>query len=126
MSDRILLRDIRFYGHHGVTEEERALGQWYSVDVDLGMDLSVAGRSDDLAQTVDYADVSRHVIEVGTTRRFALIEALAETIGAMALDRYPIERVRVRVTKTPPADVVSRLAPAGELGFSAAEIERTR
>ncbi len=126
MADRIVLRDIRFHGHHGVSPEEREVGQSYSVDLDLEMDLSAAGRSDDLVHTVDYADASRQVIELGTTRRFCLIEALAETIASTALERYPIHRVRVHVVKTAPAHVLSELAPHGSLGYSAVEIERTR
>ena len=126
MADRILLRDIRFHGHHGVSADEREIGQWYSVDVDLEMDLSAAGGSDDLVHTVDYADASRQVVELGTTRRFCLIEALAETIATTALERYEIDRVRVRVVKTAPAHVLSDLAPHGSLGYSAVEIERTR
>ena len=126
MPDRIILRDIRFHGHHGVTKSEREVGQWYSVDVELVRDLSMAGQSDDLEHTVDYADVSLRVVEIGTSDRFCLIEALAETIGKMALDRYPVERVKVRVVKTPPADVVRLLAPRGSLAYSAVEIERSR
>ena len=33
--DRLLLEDVRFYGHHGVTPAEQALGVWFSVDVEL-------------------------------------------------------------------------------------------
>ena len=47
-SDEILLEGMRFYAYHGVNPEERALGQRFTVDVVLAVDLRRAGRSDDL------------------------------------------------------------------------------
>jgi len=126
VSDRILLHGIRFHGHHGVTEDERTVGQWYSVDLELHLDLSAAGRTDDLERTVDYASVSGDVSALGTDRSFSLIEALAETIAEMTLRAYPVERVLVRVTKRPPPDVVASLAPRGTLDAAAVQIERSR
>ena len=76
--DRILLREIRFFGNHGATREEQDVGQWYAVDMDLFLDLGHAGRTDDLSKTVDYGEVCRTVMEIGSGRRFRLIEALAE------------------------------------------------
>ena len=55
--DRILLREIRFFGNHGATREEQDVGQWYAVDMDLFLDLGHAGRTDDLSKTVDYGEV---------------------------------------------------------------------
>ena len=54
--DKISLHRMMFYGYHGVFPEERKLGQRFIVDVDLYLDLQPAGRSDDLAQTIHYAE----------------------------------------------------------------------
>jgi dihydroneopterin aldolase len=126
VADRVSLHDIRFHGHHGCSPEEQELGQWYSVDVVLRMDLAPAGRSDDLTQAADYSDICRRVVEIGTSQRFALIEALAEAISNTVLHCFPAEGVVVRVRKRPPPDVVAELAPCGALDHVEVEIERSR
>jgi dihydroneopterin aldolase/2-amino-4-hydroxy-6-hydroxymethyldihydropteridine diphosphokinase len=90
---------MRFFGYHGVLPEERDRGQEFVVDVDLQADLGPAGRTDDLAATVDYRRVYELVREVveGPPRR--LLEAVAEAVAARLLDLEPVEAVRVRVRK---------------------------
>lgn len=115
--DKVIVQGIRFYGHHGVEEAERELGQHFEVDVELSLDLLPAGRSDDLKVTVDYAEVHRLVVEIGTKERFQLLEAMAERIAQAILERFPVEEVRVRARKpSPPLQ--------GELGYVGVEILR--
>lgn len=99
MTDRIVLANMRFQGHHGVSDEERASAQPFEVDVELPRDLRVPGRTDDLATTIDYSlvfDVCRAVVE---TRRFRLLEAIAETIAQELLALFDLDEVVVRVRK---------------------------
>ena len=49
-SDILFVEDIRFYGHHGVTSAQQEVGAWFSVDVELALDLTPAALSDDLEQ----------------------------------------------------------------------------
>ena len=100
--DKIILKGIRFHGYHGVVEAERQLGQKYEIDLELMAELSVAGKTDDLAHTINYAEVVQLVIEIGTQQSFQLFEALAETIAATILARFQIEEVRVAVKKLSP------------------------
>jgi len=101
-SDKIFISGIGFYGHHGAREEEQILGQHFLVDVELSLDLRPAGAADDLALTVDYADVVKRVTAIGRTRRFRLLEALAEAIASDLLEQREIQEVRVRVVKPAP------------------------
>ena len=101
-TDKIFISGISFYGHHGVSEEERILGQRFLVDVELTLDLGPAGVSDDLTQTVDYADVVKRVAAIGRTRRFRLLEALAEATAMDLLELKKVREVRVRVVKCAP------------------------
>jgi dihydroneopterin aldolase len=100
--DRILLHGIRFFGYHGVYEEERRLGQHFLVDVALELDLSAAGETDDLSRGVDYGQVLETVLEIGEGEPVALLEALAARIASGVLGRFPIQRITVRVTKPSP------------------------
>lgn len=102
MSDRIILNGIRFYGYHGVREEERRLGQHFLVDLDLRLDLRAAAEADDLARGVDYGQVLQTVLEIGMGEPLKLLEALASRIASRLLDRFPVQQVTVRVTKPAP------------------------
>jgi dihydroneopterin aldolase len=50
--DKIVLKDIRLYGYHGVFPSEREKGQNFYIDVELFLDLGEAGKTDDLEKTV--------------------------------------------------------------------------
>ena len=93
LADRIELTGLTATGYHGVFDEERRDGQEFTVDVILHTSTSRAGASDDLAQTINYADAADHVIEIVTGEPVDLIETLAERIadrmlgtGALAVD----------------------------------------
>ena len=120
MSDWLHLRGMRFYGRHGVHADERELGQTYRVDVSLRHDLSRAGRSDALSDTIDYAEVFAAVREIveGTPRQ--LVESVAENVAATLLGRTPASAVRVRIAKPHPP------IPDADVDEEAVEIERAR
>lgn len=90
MSDIIKITGIRSWGHHGALPEETRLGQRFRVNLALELDIRPAAATDDLAKTVNYADVVRLVESElkGTPRR--LIETLAESIASRLLERFPI------------------------------------
>ncbi|MCA0401783.1 MAG: dihydroneopterin aldolase [Proteobacteria bacterium] len=98
--DHIILTRIGVFAYHGVYEEEGRLGQRFYISVDATLDLSEAGRNDDLEKSVSYADIAAIVQEIAVGQRFAIIEALAEAIAAELLRAYPrIEGVSITVEK---------------------------
>jgi 7,8-dihydroneopterin aldolase/epimerase/oxygenase len=120
MSDRIYLHEMVFMGRHGVTDEERAEAQQIEVDLDVALDLSVAGRTDDLSDTVDYAELFTLCRDVVEERSFHLLEGIAEAIAADVLAHHPrIERATVRVKKP-------GLPIEGEIEHAGVVIERGR
>ncbi|MFE1601826.1 dihydroneopterin aldolase [Methylobacterium sp. ID0610] len=120
MGDRILVHRLAVFAHHGVLEEENRLGQRFYLSLEVSLDLRAAGRSDDIAATVSYADLAALATEIATGRRFRLIEALAETIATESLARFPaLTAITVRVDK-PSAPI-----PAILDGVSV-EVTRTR
>ena len=104
--DRIFLRGMRFMACHGVLPHEREVPQPFEVDVEMGLDLRAAGESDDLDDTVNYAEVYDVVSTVLTVARKYLIEAIAEKIADDLLRDFDSLRwVRVTVHKpTAPID----------------------
>lgn len=117
---RLELRGLRLLVTCGATAEERRSPQPIEIDLDLTADLAAAGRSDALADTVDYAAVCDRVAAVAQRGSFALLEALAEQLadGAFAVDpRVTAVAVTVRKLRPP---VAHQLDSAG------AHIERDR
>jgi dihydroneopterin aldolase len=101
--DCIEINNIRAYGYTGVLSEEQILGQWFSVDVVLWLDLSRAGISDYLGDTQDYRQIVEAIQRLIETARFQLIEKLAETIAQLVLSSCTVKQVKIRLTKlTPP------------------------
>lgn len=97
--DRITVTGISAVGHHGVFPHERRDGQQFVVDVTLGMDLSEAGRADDLTATVDYGVLAHQVSDDITGEPLDLIEALAERIARTCLGHARVLAVTVTVHK---------------------------
>ena len=102
MSDQIILEGMQFYGYHGVNPEERVLGQRYVVDLTAQLDLSRAGHSDRLEDTVSYAHIYRAVKAVMEGEPRNLLESAAEAIADRVLTEFPIEAVTVTVKKPNP------------------------
>jgi dihydroneopterin aldolase len=99
-TDEILLEGMRFYAYHGVNQEEQALGQRFTVDVVLAVDLRRAGRSDELANTVSYSAVYKLVRRIVEGEPRNLIEAVAESIASEILVRFQaVGQVTVTVRK---------------------------
>ncbi len=117
--DRIILKDMAFYGHHGVLEEERQRGQVFFVDAEVDCDLQPAGASDRLADTLDYREIYRRVEAVLTGPPRALLEAVAEEVARRLLELDRVQAVRVEVRK-PHVDL------GGPLGYAAVRVERRR
>lgn len=100
--DLLVLEGMSFYGYHGETEAERTLGNRFQVDVEISIDLAAAGRSDHLADTLDYAHAFTLIREVVENERCNLLEAVADRVARRLLDEPRVESVRVRVGKRPP------------------------
>jgi dihydroneopterin aldolase len=98
--DRMSLQAIRCRCHIGVTPEERRTRQRIEIDLDLWADLEEAGRTADLARTVDYREVADEVRGLCEGRPFNLVEAMAAAVLDLVFGRFPrVSRATVRVRK---------------------------
>jgi dihydroneopterin aldolase len=98
-ADRILVVGLEVFAHHGVQAAEKKQGQRFLVDLDLELDLGQAGRSDQLADTVDYGSLLGEVGRVVAGERWDLIERVAERVAETALSYSLVEAVTVTVHK---------------------------
>ncbi len=97
--DTIHLTGIRCYGYTGYLPEEQVLGQWFEVDLTLWLDLSPAGKSDAIEDTLDYRNIISTVQQLVKTSKFALLERLANAIAQSILESDRVAQVQVRLSK---------------------------
>lgn len=101
--DEILIEGVRFIGHHGVFEYERIEGCRFQLDAHLWLDLSVAGRSDRLSDTVDYGAVTDGLLASAAKPSCLLLEHLVLRMLRDLFEGFPtVEIARVRLRKLAP------------------------
>jgi dihydroneopterin aldolase len=95
MTVLIELQALEIPGRHGATPEEHERDQPFLYDLELELPEPGADR---LEETVDYREVVDVVREVSATER-QLLETLAAAVADALMERFPLERARVRVRK---------------------------
>lgn len=99
---RIVIAGLRELGVHGVLPEEQTRPQPFEVDVELTVDLTSAGESDALDDTVDYAAVSEAISRVVRSESYQLLERLATRIAEICRADERVTGVVVTVRKLHP------------------------
>jgi dihydroneopterin aldolase/D-erythro-7,8-dihydroneopterin triphosphate epimerase len=97
--DRLFIRDLQVRCNVGVTAAERGKKQDLLLTVTLWADLRKAGRTDRLADTVDYKAIKLRIVSEVEGGTFRLIERVAERVAGICLDDPKVARVEVSVQK---------------------------
>ncbi|MFE0441955.1 dihydroneopterin aldolase [Aerococcus sp. NPDC058936] len=102
--DKIYLNNLQFYANHGLLAEETTLGQRFNVDAVLAVDLAPAGQSDNMYDSVSYADVYTVIEDVVVHEApTKLLERLAHKLAMRILGDFPhVEEVTIKVVKPDP------------------------
>lgn len=118
--DKIIIKDLKLYAYHGVNPEEKVEGQNFLIDMECKVDLSLPCVTDNVDDTVSYAQIIKLVRKVFTCEKYDLIEKAAQVIADAVLDNF--ERVKsVKITlKKPEAPMKADFA------YVAVEIKRER
>lgn len=85
VADRIELRGLECFGHHGVYPEERRDGQKFIVDITCWLDVAEAAATDDLTLTVNYGELAELAVEIVQGAPRDLIETVAVEIADRAM-----------------------------------------
>jgi dihydroneopterin aldolase/2-amino-4-hydroxy-6-hydroxymethyldihydropteridine diphosphokinase len=100
VADTIALRGVRAFGRHGVLDSEREQGQEFLVDVLMQVDTRACVVSDDVADTVNYAEVAATAVRLVAGPPYQLIETLADRIaGAVMGEHEGVQELEVTVHK---------------------------
>ena len=98
--DQIRIKNLKIFAYHGVYEQEKEQGQNFCVNAVLHVNMERAGRSDGIADTVDYGAVCLFIDNYMRENRFDLLEAVAEHTAKEILFEFPaVQKVEIEIEK---------------------------
>ncbi len=101
--DKIILKQMKFYGYHGLFPEENKLGQRFNVDVTLHTSLQKAGTTDDMHDSIHYGEAFEKISEIVEGKPRNLLEAVAEDIATSLFAHFTMLRAcTIQVIKPDP------------------------
>lgn len=114
------MKDMKFYGYHGLLPEENKLGQHFNVDVELYLSLQEAGKTDDMDKSIDYGQAFEVIKDIVEGKPKKLIETVAQSIADQLLNSFlRLQSCTVKLKKlNPPIN--------GHYEYVAVEIYRER
>lgn len=102
MKNKILLQGIRLFAHHGVGAEEQAIGTYYRIDMELTTDFGKAMTTDDISDTVNYAEVYQ-IVRSRMQQPQRLLEHVAGQIVRTLFGTFAsVQTIRLRLIKESP------------------------
>jgi 7,8-dihydroneopterin aldolase/epimerase/oxygenase len=113
MSDHIFIKGLSLHAYHGVMAYEAKVGQTFTIDLELEIDLANAQRSDKVVDTVSYDKVVDCASRAFCGQRFRLIEAAAGQVASAVLAAFPrVRNIKVTIHK-PHAPVAATFSDVG-------------
>jgi len=97
--DAILVRDLRIEASIGIHKRERHAKQTLSIDLDIGLPGDAVFRTDKVADTIDYEQVTLKIAALAASGHWRLDETLAERIARLLLGDFGSPWVKVSVAK---------------------------
>ena len=98
-TDRVFIEDLRIQTVIGIYDWEREITQTISIDLQMAFDIGRAAASDDIVDTLDYKSVSKRLIQFVEGSEFQLVEALADHCARIVLDEFPVDWLRLKLSK---------------------------
>jgi len=106
--DKIIIKGLEVFAHHGVYENEKSKGQKFIINVEFGVDTITAGLSDDIEDTLDYAKVCEFLKDYMVVNQVNLLETLVNELSRKLLLTFKdIKSVELEICK-PDAPIPSK------------------
>jgi dihydroneopterin aldolase len=98
----ITFKQMRIYAYHGVNPQERLTGAYFYIDLTISVDFQKALESDNLKDTINYAELY-HCIKEEMAIPSQLLEHAAGRIAKRLFDNFPtIKNIKLTLTKENP------------------------
>ncbi|MCR5181347.1 MAG: dihydroneopterin aldolase [Bacteroidaceae bacterium] len=99
---QVLIQDLRLFAHHGVLPQERTVGAFFIINLNITADLSLAMCTDELSATISYSAVFE-LVRAEMAKPSSLLEHVAYRICQSLLDHFPqAEEVELQLLKENP------------------------
>jgi dihydroneopterin aldolase len=96
------LNAMKFYAFHGISTQEKNVGNTFMVDISYACPSLEASLSDNIKDTVSYADVY-NVVKTEMERPSQLLEHVAARISTALKSNFPqFTYLKIRVSKLNP------------------------
>jgi 7,8-dihydroneopterin aldolase/epimerase/oxygenase len=97
--DKVFIEGLEIETLIGIYDWERRIRQPLLFDVEMAFDNRKPAASDAIADTLNYKDISKRLIEFVSQSDFGLVETLAERCAAIILDEFGVQHVRLKLSK---------------------------
>ncbi len=97
--DRVFIEQLEVITTIGVYDWEQQIKQKLLLDIEMAHDNRFAGKSDNVADALDYSEVSNLVIQHIESNRFLLVERVAEEVTELIMHQFNVPWIKVRLAK---------------------------
>jgi len=97
--DRVFIENLTVETVIGIFDWEREIRQSVSLDLEMEFDIQKAAASDSIEDTLDYKAVSKRLIHFIEQSEFQLVESLAEKCASIVLAEFPVNWLRLKLSK---------------------------
>lgn len=100
MKTVLFIDNLEVFANHGLFEEENKLGQKFIFDIECELNYKKAMFSDEMTDSISYADIAEVVVKTATTNTFNLLERLAgEILKNIFTEFSQIENIKLKINK---------------------------
>ena len=97
--DHVFIEGLEIEALIGIYDWERRIRQPLLFDLEMAFDNRVPAAHDDIAHTLDYKAISTRIRDYVSQSGFGLVETLAERVAELVLAEFPVQRVRLKLSK---------------------------
>lgn len=101
-TDKIIIKGLHCSVRVGVKKEEQEVRRNCEIDLKIYFDLSTAGKSDDLDQTVNYSKIIHLIHDLSGEVTYKLMEAFAYRLFSEIFSHTAAKKISMRVKKMNP------------------------
>ena len=100
MKTVLFIDNLEVFANHGLFEEENKLGQKFIFDIECELNYKKAMFSDEMTDSISYADIAEVVVKTAMTNTFNLLERLAgEILKNIFTEFSQIENINLKINK---------------------------